>query len=141
MILEANLDVLQSLHRFYLRLSELKDMPQSLKDECAYDLDSFQSHLDNITHEFKMHISRAKLLANIINDRKGLVSRISPQRCRSSSFVQISQHLQGQAAERAEELTLNMEREAVVMRIVTIVTLIYLPATFVSVSQKICRKG
>jgi len=29
----------------------------------------------------------------------------------------------------------NLEKEAVVMRIITIVTLIYLPATFVSVGQ------
>jgi hypothetical protein len=33
-----------------------------------------------------------------------------------------------------ERLTLNMEKEAIVVRIITIVTLIYLPATFVSVS-------
>ena len=48
--------------------------------------------------------------------------------------MQIVQHLQGQASERTERLAQNMEKEAFVMRIVTIVTLLYLPATFVSVS-------
>jgi hypothetical protein len=65
-----------------------------------------------------MQTSRAKLLVKIISDRKELVL----------------QHLQGQAAERTEKLNRNLEREAVVMRIVTIVTLVYLPATFTSVS-------
>jgi hypothetical protein len=47
-------------------------------------------------------------------------------------------HLQSQAAERMESLNLNMEKDAIVMRIVTIVTLLYLPATFVSVSRCPC---
>jgi hypothetical protein len=34
---------------------------------------------------------------------------------------------------RTEQLNLNLEKEAIVMRIITIVTLLYLPATFVSV--------
>ena len=58
---------------------------------------------------------------NIISDRKELVL----------------QHLQSQASERTEQLNRNLEREAVVMRIITIVTLIYLPATFVSVSRRL----
>jgi hypothetical protein len=33
-----------------------------------------------------------------------------------------------------EVLNRNMEKEAIVVRIITIVTLVYLPATFVSVS-------
>ena len=51
------------------------------------------------------------------------------------NMEQIVQHLQGQAADRTERLTLNMEKEAVVVRIITIVTLLYLPGTFVSVSN------
>jgi hypothetical protein len=53
------------------------------------------------------------------------------------------QHLQSQATEKMEILTEKMhkigsmsQREAVAMKIITVVTLIYLPATFVSVSMK-----
>jgi hypothetical protein len=38
---------------------------------------------------------------------------------------------------RTQRLNENLEREAIVMRIITIVTLIYLPATFVSVSRNV----
>jgi hypothetical protein len=55
--------------------------------------------------------------------------------------VQILQHLQSQATEKMETLTISMhkigalsQKEAIAMRIITVVTLIYLPATFVSVS-------
>lgn len=121
MVLEANAGILKSLRRFYADLIVRKDFPGSLRTACEDDLDVFFSQLDEITNDFQMQIARAKLLVNIINDRKELVL----------------QHLQGQATERTERLNRNLEREAVVMRIITIVTLLYLPATFVSVSSQV----
>lgn len=118
MVLEANTDVLKSLRRFYVDLITKKDFPDKLKTACEDDNTAFTSQLDEIINDFHMQSSRAKLLVDIIRDRKELVL----------------QHLQGQAADRTEKLNKNLEREAVVMRIVTIVTLIYLPATFTSVS-------
>lgn len=118
MVIEANVEVLRAVRRFYSNLEDHKDFPDELKNACADDLATFISHLDGIIDDLKMHISRATLLSNIISDRKEL----------------ILQHLQGQVAERTEKLNLNLEREAIVMRIITTVTLIYLPATFVSVS-------
>ncbi|KAF1942092.1 hypothetical protein EJ02DRAFT_184411 [Clathrospora elynae] len=116
MVLEANAKILKSLRKFYVDLIARKDFPRTLRSACEDDLDVFFTQLDEITSDFDMQIGRAKLLANIISDRKELVL----------------QHLQGQATERTEQLNINLEREAVVMRIITIVTLLYLPATFVS---------
>ncbi|KAL9080572.1 MAG: hypothetical protein Q9157_000714 [Trypethelium eluteriae] len=116
MVLEANVGVISALRKFYANLREHKDFPAELKNRVTDDIISFAAHLDEITDDFNMQISRAKLLAGITNDRKELVV----------------QHLQGQVAERTERLNLNLEREAIVMRIITIVTLVYLPATFVS---------
>jgi Mg2+ and Co2+ transporter CorA len=118
MVLEANTDVLKTLHKFYHDLVDRKDFPNNLRTACEDELRNFTSQLDEIINDFYMQTSRAKLLVKIISDRKELVL----------------QHLQGQAAERTEKLNQNLEREAVVMRIVTIVTLVYLPATFTSVS-------
>ena len=117
MVLDANIGVISAIRRFYTNLKDQKDFPDALKRDCTDDITTFAAHLNEIIDEFNMQISRAKLLTNIISDRKELVL----------------QHLQGQAAERTEQLSLNMAREAIVMRIITIVTLIYLPATFVSV--------
>lgn len=49
--------------------------------------------------------------------------------------VKVLQHLQGQATEATLNLTYMSYKEAIIMRIITTVTLIYLPATFVSVRQ------
>jgi hypothetical protein len=58
---------------------------------------------------------------------------------------QILQHLQTQATMKMEILTVNMQnigvlaqKEAIAVRIITVLTLIYLPATFVSVSPHKC---
>lgn len=55
-------------------------------------------------------------------------------------MTQILQHLQAQATEVMEDLTKSMfrvsfmgQKEAIAMRIITVLTLVYLPATFVSV--------
>lgn len=73
MVLEANHDVLASLRRYYLGLMDLKEFPDVLKLECSDDIANFASHIDSVMYEFKMQVSRAKLLAGIISDRKGLV--------------------------------------------------------------------
>jgi hypothetical protein len=118
MVLEANVDIMRSLRDFYSALVGKKDFPSPLKKACEDDLHGFVAQIDSMIYDFKMQISRAKLLVKITNDRKELVIT----------------HLQTQSTERMERLNRNMEREAIVMRIITFVTLIYLPATFVSVS-------
>lgn len=57
--------------------------------------------------------------------------------------AQVLQHLQSQTTQKMENLTKSMhnigvgsQKEAIIMRIITAVTLIYLPGTFVSVSSR-----
>ena len=46
---------------------------------------------------------------------------------------QVQQHIQARATDRVEKLTLQQQDEAKIMRVIAVLTLIYLPATFVSV--------
>ena len=119
MILEFNAKIVKALQSFYSNLITQKDFPDTLKTACENYLYTFFSQLDEIIGDFDMQITRAKLLVNTISDRKELVL----------------QHLQDQASERTEQLNKTLQREAAVMRIITVVTLLYLPATFVSVSS------
>ncbi|EUC28208.1 hypothetical protein COCCADRAFT_109750 [Bipolaris zeicola 26-R-13] len=116
MVLESNAKIVGALRSFYKNLVSREDFPSALKTNCEDHLHAFFSQLDEIMGDFDMQLTRAKLLVKIISDRKELVL----------------QHLHRQASDRTEQLNKNLEREAVVMRIITIVTLLYLPATFVS---------
>jgi hypothetical protein len=117
-IVESNAEILKSLRKFYFELVVRNDFSHSLRSACESDLEIFFSQLDEVIGDFDSQIARVKLLVSIINDREELVQ----------------EHLHAQT----EELNKNIARETVVMRIVTIVTLLYLPATFVSVSRSIC---
>lgn len=104
--LESNVEVMTSLRDFYEKLV----VNQSVNfGNCAFDIDDFTSELGHLINDFKLHISRAKALVKVISNRSELVKQ-----------------------QRMERLNKNLENEAIVMRIVTIVTLLYLPATFVS---------
>lgn len=107
-VLESNVEVMDSLKRFYEKLVVNKDF--DLKEDCSYDIDVFASQLSQMMDDFRLQIGRAKALVRVMSNRTELVK----------------QH-------RLERLNGNLEKEAIVVRIVTIVTLIYLPATFVSV--------
>ena len=145
-VLEGNLQVLDSICAYY----------NGLKEESRFTLEiSYQGYIDAFIHEMKgfirtmgIELSRAKFLTKLAADRKGLVSahhaisNVVAFVCFPSlTKLQILQYLQNQENEKTETLSLSMRlialkshREAIAMSIITVVTLIYLPGTFVSVS-------
>ena len=71
MILEANIDVLTSLRKYYEALLGNKDFP--LKRQCREDTLKFAAQINDMIYDLGMQISRAKLLVRIAADRKSLV--------------------------------------------------------------------
>lgn len=114
MVLEANVNVMASLRRFYDGLKDDKNFP--LRSSCADDIVTFAAEVDDIIHNFKMRIARARVLTKITNDRKQMILL----------------HLQSQATEHMEKLDHNMGREAIVTRTITLTTLLYIPGILVS---------
>lgn len=116
LMLESNIEILEAMRSFYTKLSQHADLPQPLKGGCDHHLEHFLEALEEANVDFQAHSRRAKFLVRLTADRKDLMS----------------QHLQDQAAGRTETLSQHMEKEAKVVRIITVLTLFYLPATFVS---------
>lgn len=80
MVLESNADVMTSLRLYYEGLKDNAGF--TLKSQCSGDISSFSARVEDIVYDFKMQISRAKLLVKIIGDRKELVSR-----CTSHTYL------------------------------------------------------
>jgi hypothetical protein len=78
MVLEANMDVMTSLRRFYVRLTTNKDFPPALRRDDEDDIASFAANLDEIMDGIKMHAARARFLVGVISDRSELVSFEQP---------------------------------------------------------------
>ncbi|KAK0726600.1 hypothetical protein B0T21DRAFT_371892 [Apiosordaria backusii] len=112
-VLEGNIEVMQSLGQFYQGLAQDDRFPQR---SCAGDIADFVNQLDAMIADLRNGVSRAKALVKTTADRKEL----------------IIQHRQNETEERMHRLNKNMEEETLVVRIITLVTLVYLPATFVS---------
>lgn len=109
-MLSSNIDIMNSLSDFYRRLSRNSDSGPA--STCQDDIEIFSNDLGNIINNFRLQVNRSKAMVKTLTDRTELVK----------------QH-------RLERLNQHMESEAIVVRIVTIVTLVYLPATFTSVSR------
>ncbi|KAJ9151304.1 Fungal specific transcription factor domain-containing protein [Pleurostoma richardsiae] len=123
MALESNVEIMNSLQSFYSELVADEDFPTAWRVPCKKAVRLFTSQVNELMYDTRMHAARAKVLSKIIADRKTV----------------LIQHLQAQAATRQEQFAAAMwkqaERsgtEAVAMRIITIITLIYLPPTFSS---------
>ena len=121
MVMDGNIDVLTALKQYYKKLLKLKDFP--LRHACENNVIVFAEQIEEMIYDTRTQVSRAKLLARIASDRKDVISR----------------RLDSQATESVESLTTSMynvgvlsQTEASAMRVVTVLTMLYLPATFVS---------
>ncbi|KAL2059817.1 hypothetical protein VTL71DRAFT_10201 [Oculimacula yallundae] len=113
-VMESNMEVLMQLRGFYEGLSNNAEF--DLRQTCTNAMYAFSTQVNDMVYDLRVQIRAAKLLVRKTSDRKTL----------------ILQHLQSQATDKMESLTLSMHREAIAVRIITVVTLLYLPATFVS---------
>ncbi|KAK5729694.1 hypothetical protein LTR17_011771 [Elasticomyces elasticus] len=134
-VLKSNSNVLKDLDREYASLpsgmSEIKTMGEGT------ELDDFSRSIQDVTKDLMMQESRVESLLRLLADRKTLLQGILQYR---------SMQATARLAEKAQESTENMEymtrdmhaiaqktkTETVHMRIITIVTMFFLPGTFIS---------
>ncbi|KAM0807616.1 hypothetical protein AB5N19_07956 [Seiridium cardinale] len=116
MTLTANAKVLESLADFYEGLMQNVNFELRGELDCKTAIADFLVQLRDYIYDMKMFSERAHLLAKITADRKILVQ----------------ERLQTRASDRVENLTIQQQMEAKIMRVIAVLTLIYLPATFVS---------
>ena len=72
MIMEANIDVLTALRRYYEGLLRHKDF--AMKKTCREEVLTFANQVNDMIYDSKMQVSRAKVLIQITADRKTIVS-------------------------------------------------------------------
>ncbi|OLN86219.1 hypothetical protein CCHL11_04097 [Colletotrichum chlorophyti] len=123
MAMESNVNIMRLLQKFYKELVRDDRFPQRERPQCSQAVKGFSFQLEEFISETQMQIVRAKFLAKVVADRKTI----------------LIQHLQTQSAIISSKLAATMYEqadrsamEAIAVRIVTVVTLIYLPATFSS---------
>lgn len=122
MVIESNLKIFKSLTTSYTALVEDKNFPQLEQVACRLAVETFKTKVEEYAYDLQMQADRARVLSKVATDRKNIVF----------------QQLQTQTAMKQEALASSMwafsensQKETIAMRIITVVTLVYLPPTFV----------
>ncbi|KAI9671709.1 MAG: hypothetical protein M1831_003237 [Alyxoria varia] len=128
--LAADIEVLLSIKKHYSELWGCESLPKHLQDNCKTGFRRFQSRLDSTVESLKMHRSRMDSILQLIADRKSLLNDM---------FSYLSIQNSQTSAKEMEDMTaltlriaIKTEKETVAMKLITLVTLLFLPATFVS---------
>jgi hypothetical protein len=153
LVVRSNIKIVTSIKDYYMELVGSPDFPDDIKMGSTRKIKNFEKTVLSIVNDLEMQHSRASMLLSTLTNRKGLV-RIIFGKFVFANSIQLNGVLEYRSmeaskrfAEKAEASTMEMhsmteemnaltqktKQETVSMRIITLVTLFFLPGTFISV--------
>lgn len=150
LVLNQNINILSQLRQYYRSLSKRKDFPKDLANSCEDTIDDFELRVGGLEHDMQMQISRLETLLRLLEDRKTLVKQIMQfQQSAKLKEDQLHSILEYQNTQTNKYTTKSMATmtadmndiarktkiETVSMKVITLVTLFFLPGTFISVGN------
>ncbi|KAF7512558.1 hypothetical protein GJ744_000819 [Endocarpon pusillum] len=137
LVLKTNVNVMIELKEHYAWVMKSDGCPQNLKEKCRDRFARFESRVASLQHDLQMERSRIETLLRLLADRKTLLYGILQFRSMEASkmLAEKAQH----SAAKMEIMTQNMheiafrtKQETYSMKVITLVTLFFLPGTFTS---------
>ncbi|KAF2735006.1 hypothetical protein EJ04DRAFT_576404 [Polyplosphaeria fusca] len=137
LVLGLNVEVLKELSQHYQYLKFYPAFPADILSGCEADLARFDRRVSNIVKDLQMLQTRTETLLRLLANRKGLLNNMLQYRSVKASefFAKKAQ----ESADNMEAMTTEMHQiahktiqETVSMRVITSVTLFFLPATFIA---------
>ncbi|KAK4935108.1 hypothetical protein LTR10_023779 [Elasticomyces elasticus] len=137
LVLNSNIHVLSQIEKFFQELPKSADLPEEVKKGMPAEIARFLKRLRSVRSDLRMHLQRVQTMVSLISECKGLLYGIVEYQAMQANhkFADEAQR----SAQRMETLTKQMQDmtikttlETVLMRIITVVTVFFLPATFVS---------
>lgn len=113
-VLQGNIDILNSIREHYDSLLTKPNF--SLANDVTLQTQNFCKDLQSVAFEMQAIKTRAETLVAHARSRKNLIVQL----------------LQAQTSDSMTSMTRRSIEEAMAMRVITVVTVVYLPATFVS---------
>jgi hypothetical protein len=130
LVITLNTSILTALSQHYTSIMESAACPFDLKTNCEVDFIRFVDRLSEISVELQIQKARVETLLRLLADRRALLYGILDYRS-----VAANRDLADKSkisADHVEYMTQQMKQEAIFMRIITLVTLFFLPGTFIS---------
>ncbi|KIX03657.1 uncharacterized protein Z518_07210 [Rhinocladiella mackenziei CBS 650.93] len=139
LVLITIVKVLDQIRGLYESVNDYEDWPADLSRNCKNSLTRFKNRIQNIQYDLGLQKERAETLTALLANRKTLLHGILEWRSMEASKLmakqsQASTNHMLSMTEEMRELAVKTKQETVSMRIITLVTLFFLPGTFISVS-------
>lgn len=147
LVLKMNINIIGQLKQYYNTITQSRQFPQEISELCLGDLEQFELRINCILNDFQMRILRLETLLRLLGDRKTLVHYAIRAVNTRLNNPQLHSILEYQNTETNKQSTKNMmtmtedmndiarktKIETVSMKVITVVTLFFLPGTFISV--------
>ncbi|KAF2764908.1 hypothetical protein EJ03DRAFT_223120 [Teratosphaeria nubilosa] len=137
LILSSNCYIIERLQKSYKTAFESRDNASMVNQDVLSAFSRFQCDMDDIVDKLRMQRTRVETLTHMINERKAVLNSVLQEQ-----GMKASNKLAEEAkvsTEKMEAMTKEMQYiarktqvETVSMRAITLVTLFFLPGTFIS---------
>ncbi|TVY76116.1 hypothetical protein LSUE1_G004244 [Lachnellula suecica] len=136
-VLDANIDILKELSEHYRSVLTSVDCPEELQSGCEAYLKNFEKRIKSIVTDLERQKQRSLGLLALFTNRKNMLYEVSNKLAAETSRVyakraQLSTDRMERMAETMFDIANKTQQETVSMRIITLVTLFFLPGTFIS---------
>ena len=150
LVLKQNVLILGQLRKYYISVVRRKGFPRDLAKSCKDAVDDFELRIEGLENDMQTQILRLETLLRLLEDRKTLVSKIvqsmNSVKLREDQLHSILDYQNTQAnkystksmftmTEDMNDIARKTKIETVSMKVITLVTLFFLPGTFISVGH------
>lgn len=130
LVLKQNILILVQLKKYYRSISRRREFPKDLAKSCKDAIDDFELRIDGIENDMQTQILRLETLLNLLEDRKTLLrSILDYQNTQANKHSTKSMYTM---TEDMNDIARKTKIETVSMKVITLVTLFFLPGTFIS---------
>ena len=150
LVLKQNSNVLTQLKKYYRSISRINDFPKNLGNNCDSAVASFELRIEGLENDIQTQLLRLETLMRLLEDRKALVNQIiqlgKSAKLRQNQLRSVLEYQNTQAnkvstqnmvgmTEDMNDIALKTKIETVSMKVITLVTLFFLPGTFIAVGR------
>ncbi|KAK3985628.1 hypothetical protein QBC44DRAFT_154128 [Cladorrhinum sp. PSN332] len=145
LVMKLNVEIMNDLLGYYGNLWDDSEFPREIKDGCKSSFLEFSRRTKSFVRTLEMEVDRIAALMLLLNDGKELFDKflqlrhIEQSKLFTANAHQSAQHMQNLTVEmhnstkNMEIIAAKTEKETASMHIITLVTLVFLPGTFVAV--------
>ncbi|MCJ1391816.1 hypothetical protein MMC18_004683 [Xylographa bjoerkii] len=129
--LKQNIIVLAQLREFYSLILTRQGFPKDVADSCKDAVDNFELCIEGLEHDMQTHVLRLETLLRLMEEHQ-LHSILDYQNTQANKYSTRSMFTM---TEDMNDIARKTKIETTSMKVITLVTLFFLPGTFISVGR------